>query len=92
MKFLVRIDVRLPRDLDGDERERLLGRELERGRELRASGVIVEIWRVPGRISNVGVWEAVDATELHDLIASLPLFPYFEAEVTALALHPIDSA
>jgi len=91
MRFLVRIKVTLPPTLDPSERERLLAAELERGRALHAAGAIVDIWRIPGAIRNVGIWEAADATELHELIASLPLFPYFEADTTALAQHPINA-
>jgi muconolactone D-isomerase len=91
MKFLVRIDVSLPSSLAASEREQLLAAELERGRALKDGGSIVGIWRVPGALRNVGIWEADDATELHALIASLPLFPYLDAEVTALAQHPIDA-
>jgi muconolactone D-isomerase len=92
MRFHVRIAVRLPPGLDPGERERLLAAELVRGRELHAAGSIVDIWRVPGGLRNIGIWEAADATELHALIASLPLYPYLEAEVTALARHPITEA
>jgi muconolactone D-isomerase len=92
MRFHVRIAVRLPPDLDPGERERLLAAELARGRELHAAGSIVDIWRVPGGLRNIGIWEAADATELHALIASLPLYAYLEAEVTALARHPITEA
>lgn len=90
MKFLVRIAVELPPTLSAEARDEVLDAELQRGRELKAAGAIVEIWRVPGGVRNVGIWEAADATELHDLIASLPLFPYLDAEVTPLAEHPID--
>lgn len=90
MRFLVRIAVELPPALPAQVREDLLAAELGRGRELKAAGSIVEIWRVPGGLRNVGIWEAADATELHDLIASLPLFAYLDAEVTPLAQHPID--
>jgi len=91
MRFLVRIHVTLPPTLDASERQRLLAEELQRGRELHASGSIVDIWRVPGGLRNVGIWEAADATELHELISSLPLYPYLDAEVTPLARHPITS-
>jgi muconolactone D-isomerase len=89
MRFLVRIDVHLPPTLDPSKRERLLAAELQRGRELHAAGAIVEIWRIPGGVRNVGIWEAADATELHAVISSLPLYPYLDADVTALARHPI---
>jgi muconolactone D-isomerase len=92
MQFLVRIQVDLPASLSADERSELLAAELKRGRELRDSGAIVSIWRVPGPpLRNVGIWEAADATELHKLLASLPLFPFIQTEVTPLAQHPINA-
>ena len=84
------IDVRLPGTLAETERAQLLEAELERGRELVDAGVIRAIWRVPGALRNVGVWEAADATELHEHVTSLPLFPWLTAEVTALADHPLQ--
>lgn len=89
MKFLVRIDVTLPGSMPDDERRELLDAELRRGRELFASSAIRDIWRIPGGLRNVGIWEARDATELHDLIASLPLYNWLTVEVTPLAEHPL---
>ncbi len=90
MKFLVQIDVRLPGKLTDAERAELLEAELERGRELVDAGVIWAIWRIPGALRNVGVWEAADATELHEHLTSLPVFRWVTAEVTALADHPLQ--
>ena len=89
MNFLVTIDVSLPGTLPEEERAALLGAELDRGRELVEAGVITAIWRVPGALRNVGIWEAADATELHEHITSLPLFPWLTAEVTPLGDHPL---
>jgi muconolactone D-isomerase len=90
VQFLVEIEVRLPPTLPQDERERLLAAELERGVALRRAGSIEGIWRIPGALRNVGIWQASDATELHELISSLPLYPWITAKVTALAEHPIE--
>jgi muconolactone D-isomerase len=90
-EFLVHIHVHLPPDLAAATRKRLLAAELRRGRELKAAGAIRFIWRIPGALQNVGVWCATDATQLHDLITSLPLYAYADVSVTALARHPIDS-
>lgn len=92
MEFLVRVEVALPGDMPEQRRAALLAAELERGRALRAQGAIKRIWRVPGALRNVGIWEAADATELHELISSLPLFPWISAEVTALARHPVETS
>ena len=90
MKFLVQIDVRLPGSLADAERAELLDAELERGRQLVEAGVIRAIWRIPGAIRNVGIWEAADATELHEHLTSLPVFRWVTTEVTPLADHPLQ--
>jgi len=93
MRFLVEIAVEFSpelRDPENPRRAELLARELERGVELRRAGSIERIWRVPGGLRNVGIWVAADATELHGLIASLPLYPWIKATVTPLAEHPVE--
>lgn len=91
MEYLVEIAVFLPPDLDPEEKKALIAREKQRGQELREDGTIVRIWRIPGRLANVGVWECPNATALHDAISSLPMFPYLEASVTPLATHPLEA-
>lgn len=93
MRFLVEIEVDFPpelRDPESDRRKALLSKELERGVELRRAGSIEHIWRIPGGLRNVGVWSAADATELNELLSSLPLYTWITAKVTPLALHPIE--
>lgn len=92
MDFLVQVVVHLPGDMDAQTRAELLAAELRRGLELHAAGTIQRIWRVPGALRNVAIWRAADADELHEALASLPLFPWFEATVTPLAQHPVERA
>jgi muconolactone D-isomerase len=92
VEFLVEAEVALPHDLDGEQRAELLAAELERGRALASAGVLRAIWRVPGRLANRAIWSAADATALHDALASLPLWPYMDVSVTALARHPVAAA
>ncbi|WP_306667816.1 muconolactone Delta-isomerase [Streptomyces sp. rh34] len=61
-----------------------------RAAELVASGSLVRMWRVPGRTENGGLWRAPDPTELHAIIASLPVWPWMHVMVHALADHPVD--
>lgn len=88
-EFLVRIEIHLPADLDEKDREALVAAERKRGRELVEAGSISRIWRLPGRRANVGVWSAPDADALHARITTLPMFPYMDIKVTALATHPL---
>ena len=87
----MRIDVDLSADMTEARRRELLDAEAERGRELLASGALRRIWRVPGRSSNVSLYAAADATELHALLTSLPLWPWMDVHVEALAIHPLEA-
>jgi muconolactone D-isomerase len=90
MEFLVRIEVRWPPTGDPGERDRLIADERRRAGELAAAGHLLRLWRVPGRWANVGIWAVADATALHELLASLPFFPYIDVAVEPLASHPSD--
>lgn len=91
MEFLVQIQVNFPADMPAEQRADVQRREGERGRELQAAGTIVRIWRIPGRIANVGIWAGPDADAVHQAIVSLPAFPWIDARVTALATHPLEA-
>ena len=90
VEFLVQIQVNLPPAMDAAQTAALTAAEQARGDELRGDGTIVRIWRIPGRLANVGIWSAPDATALHDAITSLPLFPYLDVRVTPLATHYLE--
>jgi muconolactone D-isomerase len=90
VEFLVRLTTALPPDLPEDRRTQLLAAEAARGRELAQAGRLRHIWRLPGRLANVSVWEAADATELHDVLTSLPLWPWMTVTVEVLAGHPLS--
>jgi muconolactone D-isomerase len=91
MEFLVHIEISLPADLDARIVDRLRSDEAKRAGELRDADVLRSIWRIPGRTANVGIWAAADANELHDHLCSLPMFPWMDVQVTALARHPLDT-
>jgi muconolactone D-isomerase len=91
MEFLVHIDISLPDGLPDERRRELIAAEHRRGEELIHQGVLVRIWRLPGRFANVSLYRAADATELHAALVSLPLWPYMDVRVEALAVHPLES-
>jgi muconolactone D-isomerase len=91
-EFLCEIDVSAVAELAAGEREAILAAEARRGQALLAAGAIAHIWRLPGRRANVSIWRAADATELHDLLSSLPVWPYARMTVTALAAHPLHAS
>lgn len=88
MEFLVRFETRLDESLSTEQVQDLKTAERARAAELRAQGLLKKLWRVPGRRAVVSLWEAEDATALHDALSSLPQFPWMDAHVEALATHP----
>jgi muconolactone D-isomerase len=87
----VRIQVDLPPGMSEKRKRELLAAEAQRGRELMDAGPLRRIWRVPGRTANVSLYEAADATELHGLVSSLPLWPWMNIRVEPLAVHPLEA-
>jgi muconolactone D-isomerase len=89
VEFLVEIDIAIPADVDDGRRAALLEAETARGGELADAGMLRAVWRVPGRFANRAIWSANDATALHAALVSLPLWPFMDVRVTALARHAL---
>lgn len=90
MLFHVKMDVRIPHDLDPDVRAETIARERSYSQELQRSGKWPHIWRIVGEYSNVSIFDVEDNDELHALVSGLPLFSYMDIKVTPLATHPSD--
>lgn len=90
MEFLVHIEIEWPEGMTEETREEISRRERERAAELAGEGILRRMWRIPGRRANWGLWEARDASELHDALSSLPVFPWMNIHVEPLAGHPVD--
>ena len=88
MLFMVRMDVHVPHDFDTAEFDRLKAAEKVRAEGLQRSGKWRHLWRIAGKYANVSVFDVIDAAELHDIMLSLPLFPFMTTEVAALCRHP----
>ncbi len=88
MLYLVRMDVKLPSDMPEQQASELKAREKAYCHALQLTGQWVSIWRVVGEYANFSVFDTQDHDELHQLLSSLPLFPYMNIKVTPLAKHP----
>ena len=88
MLFKVEMDVIVPVDFDKDRFEELKAAEKARFQELQKAGTWRHIWRVVGQYANVSIFDVKDNAELHDIMISLPLYPFMEVSVTALCRHP----
>jgi muconolactone D-isomerase len=43
---------------------------------------------VAGKWANVSIFKVDSAGELHEILESLPLYPFMDVEVAALCKHP----
>ncbi len=88
MLFHVGITVRIPHGTDPDEIKKLSAREHERAKELQLQHKWLHLWRIAGKYANISVFDVDSPAELHEILNSLPLYPFMEVEVTALCPHP----
>lgn len=90
MLYHVRMDVRIPHDMDPEVKADLVAREKAFAQDVQHSGRWPHLWRVVGEYANVSIFDVESNDALHDLLAGLPLFPYMDITVTPLAVHPSD--
>jgi muconolactone D-isomerase len=77
-----------PQGMDKDAFEKLRSAEKMRAQELMRQGKWRHLWRIAGKYENYSIFDVSDATELHDILTSLPFFPFMKMDVTALCRHP----
>jgi muconolactone D-isomerase len=95
MDYLVEFTITIPDDAPPAETERRLAGETSRVAELAAQGNVLRVWKpLPddGRQRAVGLYRAASDQELEGILDSLPLRPWMDIRVTALAEHPNDPA
>jgi muconolactone D-isomerase len=86
------MDVSVPHDLDPFERAEIVEREKNYSQQLQRAGKWPHLWRIVGQYANFSIFDVESNDELHQILSSLPLFPYMEIAVTPLAIHPSDIA
>ncbi|MCA1493055.1 muconolactone Delta-isomerase [Sinorhizobium alkalisoli] len=88
MLFHVEMTVSLPHDLSSDVAAELKATERERAQDLQRSGKWRHLWRVAGRYANVSIFDVSGPGELHEILSTLPLFPFMDVKVVPLCRHP----
>ncbi|WP_226685389.1 muconolactone Delta-isomerase [Stutzerimonas stutzeri] len=88
MLFLVHMQVNIPHDLDPAKAGALIAEEKAYSQTLQSDGRWRHLWRVVGQYANYSVFDVESNDELHQLLSSLPLYPYMTLQVTPLAQHP----
>jgi muconolactone D-isomerase len=95
MDYLVVFSISVPEGASASEVEQRMTGEATRVAELAAQGHALRVWKpLPddGRSRAIGLYRAADDSELQAILESLPLRPWMEISVTALAEHPNDPA
>jgi muconolactone D-isomerase len=85
---MVEMTVHLPPDLDKAEAECLKAKEKTRFQELQRAGKWRHVWRVVGHYANVSIFDVESNLELHNILTTLPLYPFMSMKVTPLCRHP----
>ena len=88
MLFHVKMTVNLPLSMPVEEANLLKKTEKELALALQASGKWRHLWRIVEHYANVSIFDVDSAEELHQLLTSLPLFPYMQIEVAPMCRHP----
>ena len=90
MLFHVRMEVRIPHDMDPEVKADLVAREKAFSQDVQRSGRWPHLWRVVGEYANISIFDVESNDALHEVLSGLPLFPYMDISVTPLATHPND--
>lgn len=88
MLFHVRMNVNLPLNMPAEQAAQLKQTEKELAQRLQHEGKWRHLWRIAGQYANVSVFDVDSVDELHNLLTSLPLFPYMQIDVMPLCRHP----
>ncbi|MDO5650766.1 MAG: muconolactone Delta-isomerase [Moraxella sp.] len=88
MLFHVRMNVNLPLDMPSETAERIKAEEKAYFQTLQKSGKWRHIWRIAGQYANYSIFDVESNEELHQILMSLPLYPYMDVTATAMCRHP----
>lgn len=84
MLFSVRLVSRQPHDMSPDAWQNVVGEQLRTTRSHYEQGKIRAIYRQAG-IGVLAIYDVADAQEMDQLIASMPMYRYFEQ----VEVHPL---
>jgi muconolactone D-isomerase len=93
MEFLANMITHVPDGTPEATVEDTRSREAVRAAELVRQGHLLRLWKppvAPGEWRTLGLWQADDAAQMHEILESLPLHGWMTVELTPLTPHPND--
>lgn len=95
-EFLTTFTIHVPDGTSNEKVDDVTRRESEDLHKLAELGHLARLWELPrdtGASRSQGLWRARDATQMEQIVESLPLYPWMDDVVTApLTPHPSDPA
>ena len=73
---------------DAKHVDKLRSDEKARAQQLQRDGIWRHLWRIVGAYANISIFDVESPDKLHEILTSLPLFPFMKIEVTPLCRHP----
>ena len=93
MEYVADLVTTVPEGTSPAKVDELRAAEAVRAADLAKAGHLVRLWRPPlgpGEWRSIGLFRAADETELHKILASLPLHIWMKVTITPLTPHPND--
>lgn len=92
MRYLLHIRAQLPGDWPEDRRAELSRRQEEAAVELMRRKILLRTFRVVGQSANFSIWETDTLEELHAVLQSNPMYPFWKIRVIPIIKHPAEKA
>ena len=89
-EFLTTFTLAIPTGTPANLVDDTQAREAGRARQLAGEGRLLRLWKLPEVGRSLGLWRASGVSELHEILASLPLSGWLTVETLALSRHPSD--
>ena len=90
MEFLTTFSLSPPPGTPASLVDNTKAREARRARQLAGQGRLLRLWMLPGEGRSLGLWRASTVSEIHEILASLPIAGWLTIETLALSRHPSD--
>ena len=89
-EFLTTFTLVIPTGTPASLVDETKAREARCARQLAGQGRLLRLWLLPEEGRSLGLWRASRESEMHEILASLPLAGWLTIETLALSRHPSD--
>ena len=90
MEFLTTFTLGIPPGTPASLVDDTEAAEARRASQLAGQGRLLRLWMLRGEGRSLGLWRASRESEMHEILASLPLAGWLTVETLALSRHPSD--